>query len=166
MTFKCLQYTHSLFFNKILVTLFQTTCNEYPMSPFSHLLVWYLIIVLGIYTLGLDFLSMSDMVVGAVCHLFQHYSPSNVFITSCLWQQIILGIISLVRCFTLQICASWNTVYSCCFTVVCLFCMFSHHNLILQIITQYLSCFSQCSLSHLYPLSWHYLPYFEEGHLG
>jgi hypothetical protein len=128
---------HTLFFNKILGILFQTTCNQSPRRPFSHIfLSWYLIIALG-----LDFLSVSDMVVEAVCHLFQHNSPSNIFIASCLWQQIILDIISCFR-------------------------MFSHHNLILQIITQYLTClFTMFPFTPLPLFLIWFTIFFGDGHL-
>lgn len=85
MTFKCLQYTHSWFSTKFFVSCSRQLVTSPPsVHLVIYFLVWYLIIALGSYTLGLDFLSVSDMVVGAVCHLFQHYSPSNIFTASCL----------------------------------------------------------------------------------
>jgi hypothetical protein len=92
-----------------------------------HLLMWFLIISpVGSFGLGIVFDSVLDLVVFTYC---QHYSQSHLYIAWCLWYQIILVIIS---CFLflsgLQMFASGDSIFSCCFTVACLFCIFNHHN--------------------------------------
>jgi hypothetical protein len=136
-----------LFFNKIFGILFQKNCNQSPMSPFSHL---FLSLTPDYCLRHLHFRLrfFNSVRYGSRCCLLslstlQSLKSYNCFMftTTYNWHNFLFPLF--------QIWASGNAVYSSCFTAVCLFFMFIHHNIILQIITQYLTCFSQCSLSHL-----------------
>jgi hypothetical protein len=129
MAFKCLQYKHSLFLNKILGLLFQTTHNQSPISPFSHLSL----------SLIPNYKCLRQL------HLRLRFLFSIRYIISCCLPSASTSqSLETFHCF---MCNSWHNFLFPLFPPsdmslrgLCIFpllqsCMFIHHNLKLQIIT-------------------------------